>query len=149
VRVPAGVMGTPAPFKPIAADGSTNYTHPWVPSPWICSSAGVRLSVVESVVPSISDLWGQAPLSRRRQYNPLKHCECKHTALIMMLILDVIIGDKISIKSFIWQPSLFMWQFVKKGPCNVILENLRAYQWGLQNSSCATSEMAVMLCFII
>jgi hypothetical protein len=28
VRVPAGVMGTPAPFKPIAADGSTNYTHP-------------------------------------------------------------------------------------------------------------------------
>jgi hypothetical protein len=28
VRVPGGVIGASTPFKPIAADGSTNYTHP-------------------------------------------------------------------------------------------------------------------------
>jgi hypothetical protein len=30
VRMPGGVIGTSAPFKPGAADGSTNYTHPFV-----------------------------------------------------------------------------------------------------------------------
>jgi hypothetical protein len=28
VRMPGGVIGTSAPFKPGAVDGSTNYTHP-------------------------------------------------------------------------------------------------------------------------
>jgi hypothetical protein len=28
VRMPGGVIGTSAPYKPGAADGSTNYTHP-------------------------------------------------------------------------------------------------------------------------
>jgi hypothetical protein len=28
--MPGGVIGTSAPFKPGAADGSTNYTHPYV-----------------------------------------------------------------------------------------------------------------------